>query len=185
MNKCVCCGSEFTPVRQYGAPQLYCSKKCANKVRTERAKQRLIDKALQNETKEKELPAGSVAGSQSRSINEKEVPSYSLYRGAAGGTYSGGGVVPPAFMEHLERLYEQRFQEQVAAFHFKHQLEAMQKNNELLAAKLQEWEEEGDDEGGGGGVVAGIERLLENDRFMGLMQLGIAAIQGKGGPAGQ
>jgi hypothetical protein len=84
-------------------------------------------------------------------------------------------------VEYIEKIYEQRFNEQVAAYQLSQQLEIIRKNNELIAAKLVELEEDADEDEGGspGGWVAGVERLLDNDKFMGLVQLGFMALQGK------
>ena len=178
MSKCLCCEVEFTPSRSYGSEQLYCSQKCANKARNERARQKFAEKII---NEQKELSVRGTPGSYGAVPEQKENQSSDFYRGQSGSPVSPGGVVPFAVVEYLEKIYEQRFQEQVAAYGFRQQLEAMQKNNELIAAKLQEWEEDDEEEGVGAapGIVAGIERLLQNDRFVGLVQMGFLAMQGK------
>lgn len=181
MNKCLCCGADFTPVRSYGQPQVYCSKKCANRVRNERVKQRIIQSVL-NEKTNQNVPGASSQPGELSSLGQQSKSGVYYGGGGAGVPVSNRGVDSSFFVEHLEKVYEQKFQTQVMAFQFEQQLKAMQQNNELIAARLKEMEEEGDDEEGDdnpGSWIAGIERLLENDRFMGLAQLGLGALQGK------
>jgi hypothetical protein len=180
MNKCLCCGSDFTPARSFGQPQVYCSKKCANRVRNERVKQRIIENALYEKEQQGVLVA-DVGQSELGVVGKKEQPGFNYGRGPGVSNEQRGGVVPAFIIEHLEKVYDQKFQSQVTAYHFEQQIKAMQQNNELLAARLKEWEDGDEDDGDEqpSGWIAGVERLLENDKFMGLAQMGLLALQGK------
>lgn len=154
MKKCNYCKNEFEPIANRGTEQLYCSKACRIKAGNERYKQSLINQGNDNQ----KILGGSFSGTQQTATSRIDNVYQRTQNIPNGITENSDNK----YLDRIEKLYEERYKERIAAFQMEQQLIAMAKNNELILAKLNQIDQEEDEqEEEEGFTIGGVLNFME------------------------